>query len=92
MQEMQVRYLNREDTLQKEMGTHSSILGWEIPQIEEPCGLQDHGVANYQRGIDFLCLSPLFSGICKTSSDNHFAFLHFFFLGMVLITTSCTML
>ena len=28
----------------------------------------------------------------KTSSDNYFAFLHFFFLGKVLITTSCTML
>ena len=23
--------------------------------------------------------------------DNHFAYLHFFFLGMVLITASCTM-
>ncbi|KAB0344935.1 hypothetical protein FD754_021861, partial [Muntiacus muntjak] len=30
--------------------------------------------------------------ICKASSDNHFTFLHFFFLGMVLITTSYTML
>ena len=36
--------------------------------------------------------SLLFSAICKASSDNHFAFLHFFFLWMVLITTSCTML
>ena len=27
-----------------------------------------------------------------TSSDNHCAFLHFFFMGMVLITASCTML
>ena len=35
--------------------------------------------------------SLLFSAICKASSDNHFAFLHFFFLGMVLITTFCTM-
>ena len=40
--------------------------------------------------LPFTCL--LFSVICQTSSDNHFAFLHFFFLGMVLITTSCTML
>ena len=32
--------------------------------------------------------SLLFSTICKASSDNHFAFLHFFFLGMVLITAS----
>ena len=36
-----------------------------------------------------LCLSRLFSAIYKASSDNHFAFLHFFFLGMVLITASC---
>ena len=32
--------------------------------------------------------SLLFSAICKASSDNHSAFLHFFFLGMVLITAS----
>ena len=40
-----------------------------------------------------LCLSLLFffSAICKASSDNHFAFLHFFFFGMILITASCTM-
>ena len=30
--------------------------------------------------------SLLFSAICKASSDNHFAFLHFFFLGIVMIT------
>ena len=35
--------------------------------------------------------SLLFSALYKTSSDNHFAFLHFFFSGMVLITASCTM-
>ena len=46
----------------------------------------------------YLSLSPLplasllFSAICKESSDKHFAFLNFFFLGMVLVTTSCTML
>ena len=46
-----------------------------------------------QMGISFLfsfaLTSPLFSAICKASSDNHFAFLHFFFLGMVLIKDSC---
>ena len=36
--------------------------------------------------------SLLFSAIYKASSDNHFAFLHFFFLGMVLITASCRLL
>ena len=45
----------------------------------------------------YLSFSPLpftslvFTAICKTSSDNHFALLHFFFLGMVLIPASCTM-
>ena len=38
-----------------------------------------------------LCLSLLFSATYKPSSDNHFAFLHFFFLEIVFITTSCTM-
>jgi len=38
-----------------------------------------------------LCFSLLFTAICKASSDSHFAFLHFFFLEMVLIPVSCTM-
>ena len=37
------------------------------------------------------CLSLPFSAICKASSNNHFAFWHFFFLGIVLITASYTM-
>ena len=32
--------LGGEDPLVKEMATHSSILAWEIPQTEEPGGLQ----------------------------------------------------
>ena len=44
-----------------------------------------------QMDISFLCASLLFRAICKAFSDNHFAFLHFFFLGMVLIPASCTM-
>ena len=35
--------------------------------------------------------SLLFTPICKVSSQNHFAFLHFFFLGMVLIAASCAL-
>ena len=48
--------------------------------------------------VDLASFSPLpftsllFSAICKTSSENHFAFLHFFLLRMVLITASCKML
>ena len=32
----------------------------------------------------------LFSATCKACLNNYFAFLHFFFLEMVLITASCT--
>ena len=39
MQETWVRSLNREDPLEKEMATHSSILAWRIPWTEEPGGL-----------------------------------------------------
>ena len=40
MQETWVRFLGQEDPLEKGMATHSSILAWEIPQTEEPSGLQ----------------------------------------------------
>ena len=40
MQETQVLSLDQEDPLEKEMATHSSILAWEIPWTEEPCGQQ----------------------------------------------------
>ena len=40
MQETQVQSLGREDPLEKEMAVHSSILAWEIPQTEEPGGLE----------------------------------------------------
>ena len=46
---------------------------------------------------EYLSFSPLplasllFSAICKASSDSHFAFLHLFSMGMVLIPISCTM-
>ena len=38
-----------------------------------------------------LFTSRLFTAICKASADSHFAFLHLFFLGMVLIPVSYTM-
>ena len=38
--ETQVRSLGREDPLEKEMATHSSILAWRIPWTEEPGRLQ----------------------------------------------------
>ena len=44
MQETWVRFLGREDPLEKEMATHSSILAWRIPWTEEPGGLQSMGL------------------------------------------------
>ena len=59
-----VRSLGREDPLEKEMATHSSILAWQIPWMEEPGGLQSmgsqrvrHDWANNQRSL-FLKTNP----------------------------------
>jgi len=43
MQETRVQSLGREDSLEEEMVTHSSILAWGIPWTEEPGGLQSMG-------------------------------------------------
>ena len=40
MPETPVQSLGREDPLEKEMATHSSILAWRIPWTEEPRGSQ----------------------------------------------------
>ena len=37
---MQIQSLGREEPLEKEMATHSSILAWKIPWTEEPGDLQ----------------------------------------------------
>ena len=39
VQETQVRSLSQEDPLEKEMATHSSIIAWRIPWMDEPGGL-----------------------------------------------------
>ena len=44
MWETWVPSLGREDPLEKEMATHSSVLAWKIPWTEEPGGLTVHGV------------------------------------------------
>ena len=40
---VQVWSLSWEDPLEDEMGTHSNILAWKIPWIEEPGGVQSMG-------------------------------------------------
>ena len=43
MRDTQVPSLGWEDPLKKEMATHSSILAWEVPWMEEPGRLQSMG-------------------------------------------------
>ena len=43
MQETQVQFLGREDSLEKEMAIHSSILAWKVPGMGEPGGLPSMG-------------------------------------------------
>ena len=44
MRETWVRFLGREDPLEKEMAIHSSTLAWKIAWIEEPDRLQSMGL------------------------------------------------
>ena len=44
MRETQIQSLGQEDSLEKEMATHSSILAWRIAWTEEPGGLQSMGL------------------------------------------------
>ena len=48
VRETRVRSLSREDPLEKEKATHSSILAWKIPWTEKPGGLQSMG----SQGVD----------------------------------------
>ena len=43
MRKTQARSRDWEDPLEEEMATHSSILAWRVPWIEEPGGLQSMG-------------------------------------------------
>ena len=52
MQETWVRSLGREDPLEKEMATHSSILAWRIRWMEEPGELQSTGLQSRTRLSD----------------------------------------
>ena len=47
MWETWVRSLGREDRLEKEMATHSSILAWRIPWTEDPGRLQSTGLQRF---------------------------------------------
>ena len=59
MWEAWVQTLGQEDLLEKEMATHSSILAWKIPWMEEPGRLQSMGskrVSDMTEQLHFLSL------------------------------------
>ena len=43
--------LSLEDSLEKEMAIHSTILAWEIPWTKEPGGLESMGVARVRHDL-----------------------------------------
>ena len=51
MQETWVQSLSQEDPLEQEMTTHSSILAWKIPWIEEPGRITVYRVLKSQTGL-----------------------------------------
>ena len=51
MQKTQVQSLGWEDPLEKEIASHSSILAWRIPWIEEPGSLQFMGSQRVGRDL-----------------------------------------
>ena len=59
VQGSRVQSLDREDPLEKEMATHSSILAWKIPWLEESSRLQPMG--SQRVGHDWATSRSLFS-------------------------------
>ena len=51
-QETWIRSLNQEDSLEKGIATHPSILTWRIPWTEEPGGLQPMGLQSWTRATN----------------------------------------
>ena len=68
MRETRVWSLGWEDPLEKEMATHSSILAWRIPWIEDPDRLQSMG--SQRVGHDWMTSLSL-SLYCSISSSNY---------------------
>src|SRR5574340_456390 len=66
MQETVVLSLGWEDSLEKEMATHSSILAWKIPWTEEPDRLESMGSqrVGYDLATEYAYNIPLYVYVC----------------------------
>ena len=63
MRKIQVRPLGQEDPLEKEMATHSSILAWKIPWMEEPGKSMGSQRVGHDWATNTFCLYSLLCGI-----------------------------
>ena len=81
--ETQVQSLGREDPLEKEMATHSSILAWKIPWEEEPGRFQSTGSQSRKRLSDFTLL------ICRGRASLYVLFQEPEFLFAILTLVHC---
>ena len=67
--------MDLEDTLKKEIVTHSSILAWRIPWTEEPGGLQSMGSQrvrhDWEHTFTIITCSPLSQGILHCCFPVH---------------------
>ena len=81
MWETWVQSLSWEDPLGKEMATHSSILAWRIPWMEEPGGLQSTGLQRvghdwatslslFHFSKVYFCICPILSPIFNTENRD----------------------
>ena len=67
MRETQFQSLSREDPLEGGMATHSCILAWRIPWIEEPGGLRSMG--SNRVGHDWAANSTLCTRTAYSSKE-----------------------
>ena len=71
MRETWVQLLDREDPLEKETTTHSSVLAWRVPWTEEPGGLQVVGSQESDTTWHYSFLSPALAVITALPGASH---------------------
>ena len=75
MQETQVRSIGQEDSLEKEMATHSSILAWRMDRGDS-VGVSSYrgdsvGVSSYRGDCSLVGYSPWGHGESDTTEHKH---------------------
>jgi len=84
MQETRVRSLDQEESLEKGLATHSSVLAWKILWTEEPGGLQSMGSQKLDKTEQLtLSLLHIHTCICTyvyiyTHTQRYIFFFRFF--------------